>query len=387
MRDLTRAGPVDWTPAIFTAFAIAESAGLAAALEGKVTWSIILAGHGLCLTLAAAALRATPQADITFAVLGLLLCISTGPVGAGGALALRLIVRRTRVCAQELAAWYHRLAGMARAEASVDLYESILDGRARRPTGGVVDHFPTALTGTLSEQQAVLGLIGLNWHPDYMPVLLQALCSDEPSIRVHAAAISVKLRGRTLAALKRAQEAMAAAPADPAALAATFLDLADGGFLDDPKARAAREDALVLIRRAVARDPGDPRGRALLRRALVDLGCSEEARRALADASPVTDRGDRAVRLRGLMALGDAAVLHELLMGPDGAERRPSKRPRSSPSVSGGTAQGEGVARIARRDPSHAVVPRIRHVPTRDAPSLVMGGGTRSAPREARHAH
>ncbi len=293
-----------------------------------VTWPALLAGHGLCLAAAAVALRATPAADLTFAVLGFLLCASTGPVGAAGALALRLIVRRTRIGAQELAAWYHRLAGMAQAEASVGLYESILDGRARRPTKGVVDHFPTALTGNLPDQQAVLGLIGLDWHPDYKPILAQALCSAEPSIRVHAAAVSVKLRARTLTALKRAQEAMAGEPKDPASLAATFLDLADGGFLDDAKARAAREDALVLCRRALAQAPDHLRAGALFRRALVDLGCPEETRAALADPSAAVDRRDRAVRLRGLMALGDAQGLHALLVGQKYGERRGPREAR-----------------------------------------------------------
>ena len=335
MRDLTQAGPADRTAAIFAAFALAEAAGLAAAAQGMATGPVLLAGHGLCLAAAAVALRVNRAADLTVAVLGFLLCVSTGPVGAAGALALRLIVRRPRVGAQELAAWYRRLAGMAQAEASVGLYESILDGRARRPTQGVVDHFPTALAGNLPEQQAVLGLIGLDWHPDYKPILAQALCSPEPSIRVHAAAVSVKLRARTLAALKRAQEETAAGPADPATLAATFLDLADGGFLDDGKARAAREDALALCRRALAQAPDRPRAGALLRRAVVDLGSPEGTRAALADSGPAADRRDRAVRLRGLMAVGDARTLHALLATPGAETRRPSKdqpafRPREA---------------------------------------------------------
>lgn len=330
MRELTRSEPVDWTPVVFAIFALAETAGLAAAVQGTTPWAALLAAHGLCLVAAAAALRATRAADCTFAVLGLLVCASTGPVGAGGALALRWIVRRTRVGAQELNAWYHRLAGMAQAEASVGLYESILDGRARRPTQGMVDHFPTALAGSLPEQQAVLGLIGLDWHPDYKPILAQALCSAEPSIRVHAAAVSVKLRARTLSALKRAQEAMAAETPDPAPLAATFLDLAEGGFLDDAKARAAREDALILCRCALAQAPGDPRARALLRRALVDLGCPEGTRADLADPGSPVDRRDRAVRLRGLMVLGDARGLHALLAGQADEPPFASHGPRPS---------------------------------------------------------
>ncbi|MCJ2077309.1 hypothetical protein MKK68_16935 [Methylobacterium sp. E-016] len=313
MRDLSRAGTSDRTYAVFVAFALVETAGLAGLSQGTTTWPVLLAGHGLCLAAAAAALRTNPGADLTFAVLGLLLCVSTGPVGAGGALALRLIVRRTRIGAQELAAWYHRLAGVAQAEASVGLYERILDGRVRRPTGGVVDHFPTALGGNLPQQQAVLGLIGLDWHPDYKPILAQALCSPEPSIRVHAAAVSVKLRACTLAAMKRAQETMAAGPADPATLAATFLDLADRGFLDDAKARAAQEDAVTLCRRTLSHDPADARAGALLRRALVQIGCPEGTRAALAGPAPAADRRDWAVRLRGLMVLGDVRGLHALL--------------------------------------------------------------------------
>lgn len=314
MRDLSaRTRRPDLTTAILLAFALLETAGGVALIQGGLAAPVALAGHGLCLAAAAAALHRYAGRDLTFTVIGLLLCAWTGPVGAAGATVLRLIVLRTSIGAKELAAWYRRLAGVAQAEASVGLYDSIVDGRARRPTGGIVDHFPTILSGGLAQQQALLGLIGLGYHPDYRPILAQALCSTEPSIRVHAAAVSVKLRARTLAALKRAQDEIVRGTGSGSALAATLLDLADGGFLDEAKARAARESALGLCRRALVLQPNDADAAVLQRRALVDLGCPDGTADALADPSPAHNRQDMAVRLRGLMQIGDARALHALL--------------------------------------------------------------------------
>ena len=306
----------DATVPVLGVLSLVEAAGLVACARGGLGAPALLAGHVLCLAVAAAVLRAFPGPDRSFAVLALLLAASTGPLGACGTLLLRAIVARSRIGAKELADWYQRLAGIAMAEASTALYDSIVDGRARRPTHGAVDHFPSVLQGDLAQQQALLGLISLVYHPDYRPILAQALCSAEPSIRVHAAAVAVKLRARTLTTLKRTQDAIASGAAgNETALAGTLLDLADGGFLDEAKARAAREDALALCRRAREERPGDGEAARLARRALVDLGSPNGADTALEDAGPASDPQDLKVRMRGLMQRGEARALHALLAG------------------------------------------------------------------------
>jgi hypothetical protein len=54
----------------------------------------------------------------------------------------------------------------------------------------------------------VLSLIARRFHPDYLPTLSLALVSEEPVIRVQAAAVAAKIRGGLAA---RAEAALAAA--------------------------------------------------------------------------------------------------------------------------------------------------------------------------------
>jgi hypothetical protein len=294
----------------FGLFIAAEAAGLTAAAAGSVGPTGLLLGHALCLAAAAAAIRAERSGECTFSVLLLLLAACTGPVGPAGLLLVHAVLTRTRICTNELDAWYRRLAGDAPADPSVTLYDRLLDGRARRTAAGKPDHFPTVLQGDLVRQQALLGLIGLAYHPDYRPILARALCSQEPSIRVHAAAVSVKLRARALAEFKQGQEAGPdGRAADKAALALRLLDLADGGFLDAEKARAARIRALALVE-----GPGQPDAPArapIRRRALAGLERWEEA-----DAEgpgPGRDPEDLRLRMACLMRRGRTRALHALL--------------------------------------------------------------------------
>lgn len=312
----------------FGLFIAAETAGLATAMAGSLDMAWLPIGHGLCLAATAAAVRAERSGECTFAVLLLLLAACTGPIGPAGLLLVQSVLTRTRICTNELDAWYRRLAGDTATDPSVTLYDRLLDGRARRTGRGGPDHFPTVLHGDLVRQQALLGLIGLAYHPDYRPILAQALCSQEPSIRVHAAAVSVKLRARALAEFKRAQEAEADGPAaECAGLALRLLDLADGGFLDAEKAGVARTQALALVVGAgrpdvaacdvAARDP-------IGRRALAGLERWEEAVADPEAAGPVRDPEDLRLRMLCLMRCGQARALHALLGARDA--RAPTKR-------------------------------------------------------------
>lgn len=307
----------------FGLFIAAEAAGLAAAMAGSLDMTWLPIGHGLCLAGAGAAVRAERSGECTFAVLLLLLAACTGPVGPAGLLLVQSVLTRTRICTNELDAWYRRLAGAAPPDPSVTLYDRLLDGRARRTGRGGPDHFPTVLHGDLVRQQALLGLIGLAYHPDYRPILAQALCSQEPSIRVHAAAVSVKLRARALAEFKRVQEAEADGPtAERAGLALRLLDLADGGFLDAEKAGAARTRALALV---VGAGQPDSAGRVPLgRRALAGLERWEEAVAGPEADEPVLDPEDHRLRMLCLMRCGQARALHALLRA--GGGRAPTKR-------------------------------------------------------------
>lgn len=300
----------------FGLFIAVEVVGIAAAMAGSLDMASLLIGHGLCLAGAAAAVHAERSGECTFAVLLMLLAACTGPVGPVGLLLVQAVLTRTRICTNELDAWYRRLAGDAPADPSVILYDRLLDGRARRTGRGGPDHFPTVLHEDLVRQQALLGLVGLAYHPDYRPILAQALCSQEPSIRVHAAAVSVKLRARALTEYKRAQEAEAAAPAaDWAGRALRLLDLAEGGFLDTERAHAARTRALTLVMGAgqPASAACDPLGR----RALAGLERWEEAVADPEAAGPVRDPEDLRLRMLCLMRCRQSRALHTLLRAGD----------------------------------------------------------------------
>lgn len=312
------AGPL----AALAGLLVAEAAILGAFLTETVSAPAALAAHGITLLIFVAR-RSVFADDLTHCVIALLLAASTGPVGAAAALALYLILARTPVSQHELESWYRQISGLGEANPAVTLHAQIVDGRARRPNRTAVAHFPSVLEGPLAQQQALLGLIGLAYHPDYRPLLGQALRSAEPSIRVHAAAVSVKLRARARLELQRSQ-AGAQSPATPADLLVQAVELAriaEGGFLEEADARSARESAAALCEQALALAPGHRGATALLCSLLAGLGRWEDV---LARSAAVSyRRGDRLAEAtaESLMQLGRTQDLHALLVRAADASR------------------------------------------------------------------
>ncbi|MEA1832372.1 hypothetical protein U8607_09770 [Methylobacterium durans] len=307
------AGPV----AAMIAINAAEVAIVIAYLGGSVGEGAALAAHGAAL-LVFAARRKVFADDLTLYVIALLLTASTGPVGAAATLVLYLVLARIPVSEHELESWYRQISGVGEANPAVALHAQILDGRARRPSRRSIDHFPSVLEGGLGQQQALLGLIGLSYHPDYRPLLGQALRSTEPSIRVHAAAVSVKLRARARLEFQKTR-AEGRRPATATALVAQAADLArlaNGGFLDETDARSARESAASLCEEALAASPGHRGATAQLCALLAELGRWDEV---LARAATVAyRRGDILAEAvaESLMQLGRTQDLHDLLVRP-----------------------------------------------------------------------
>src|SRR4051794_5264219 len=196
MQPVTYAARPSALPILVLLALFATQTGLLAAyLSGTLAAPTALAVHAAVLVVFTCTKGAFAD-DLTPYFLTLLLTGCAGPLGAGSVLALTLLLARTRVSHHDLEDWYRQISGVREVNPAVVLYDKIIDGRARRPGRCAIEHFPSVLDGPLATQQALLGLIGLSYHPDYRALLGQALRSAEPSIRVHAAAVSVKLRTR-----------------------------------------------------------------------------------------------------------------------------------------------------------------------------------------------
>ncbi|KAB1070140.1 hypothetical protein [Methylobacterium planeticum] len=311
MQVLSHAARLSAAPVLaLSALLVAEAGFLFGALSHLLTAPAALAGHAIVLVAFTAARRAFAE-DLTLFVLALLLTACAGPLGTVGVLALYLMLSLTRVSPHELETWYRQISGVTEANPAVALYDRIVDGRARRSQAQ--SHFPSVLGGPLAPQQALLGLIGLAYHPDYRVLLRQALHSAEPSIRVHAAAVSVKLRTRARLDFQdlAGEENASGSPDDLHVRATRLVRLAEGGFLDEADTRTARETALDHCRRARALDPEHGPSLTLLCRLLSDLRRWDDVL-SLRAAHGLNDRGAAATVAESLMKLRRARDLHDV---------------------------------------------------------------------------
>jgi hypothetical protein len=148
--------------------------------------------------------------------------------------------------------WYRQISGGSTPDSAYLVHEAIVTGRAVRPDlGGLRNFLEVIKHGTLSEKQALLGLVGLKYHADYFPVLILALRSPEASVRAQAAAVFVKLKEQFNRRLEQSLAgpsscAQLTGPAVHLARAEAILACTDSGFIDAAKAREARSVAKAL---------------------------------------------------------------------------------------------------------------------------------------------
>ncbi|MDO9426368.1 MAG: hypothetical protein Q7T93_06005 [Methylobacterium sp.] len=295
---------------------------LAGFLAGDLSGPAALVGHGLNLGIFVATARPAFAGDLTFLVVVTLLSAGAGPFGTLATFVLYALLVRTNVPASDLAVWYRRISGAPDLNRAEALYDRIVDGRARRPGPDAVARFHTVLDGPLAQQQALLGLIGLSYFPEYRLLLRKALCSAEPSIRVHAAAVSVKLRTALRAEFgKVCPNAGDPADVDPARAERLAL-LADSGFLDPSESTVAREAALGLCRPGLRDRPDDRPLRRQVFGLLAGLGRWDELRAAL-EATRARSPDEDALRIRCLMELARARDLHRVVGRPTPIPARP----------------------------------------------------------------
>lgn len=122
-----------------------------------------------------------------------------------------------------------------------DSAEALADSIAQRrrhplPLTGMPGFIQVFHNGTLQEQQRAIAAISRQFHPSMRPALATALASPVPALRVQAAAVYAKLRGKFETQAK-------AILANPASVdAATIEAVASSGFIDD----RTRDDLLAL---------------------------------------------------------------------------------------------------------------------------------------------
>lgn len=152
--------------------------------------------------------------DGSAALLLALLVAMAGPVAALGGLVLDRMARQGPGDRARLESWYARISFSTEVSQTAQLSDRITSGRVADHADAMPSSFLGVLaSGSIHEQQVILGLIARRFHPDYLPALQLALGSDEPVIRVQAAAVAARIRG-DLAALT---ETILHAAADPTA--------------------------------------------------------------------------------------------------------------------------------------------------------------------------
>lgn len=184
--------------AVAAAFALAAEAFVVLlAFSADVPFIWVLVAHVITAASACAILFVgrTDAYDPTVSQLIFLVILVCGPAGAAAALAALAFVDHAGAGPDVLDDWYDRLARASHALPSSELSERVSAGRVMRGEASApVDFEDVIASGTLAERQAALGLMARRFHTDFAPALQAALRSDEPVVRVQAAAVVARVR-------------------------------------------------------------------------------------------------------------------------------------------------------------------------------------------------
>ena len=260
-------------PAIVTA--VVESGLVYAYAKGLIDWSALLIGHaaivGLLVLWVAQVGRAKRNAAMPLVTA--IAVAATGPIGAIAALAMIAFSRPTPEDQALLAAWYERIAMAVDTDEVTKLFDQVATGRTANLAGASPPSFASIMqNGTLADRQTALGVIARSFHPDHLPVLMLALKSEEPVIRVQAAAVATKVRGDLHALVDRlAGPSLQPLPGTSAAVSAAnqLRSCLASGLLDEgDRIRASVITDRLSAATAIAQ-PTPPRSRTHLRTAPV----------------------------------------------------------------------------------------------------------------------
>jgi hypothetical protein len=133
--------------------------------------------------------------DTSAAVLTALTTVVAGPLGALGSLAVLALIPTTPKPSRLLADWYGHIARSMETDDARRIADQVSSGRAIDLSAPAPGSFVTLMERNgLPEQQNALGLIARRFDLDYLSALQAALKSNEPVIRVQAAAVAASIR-------------------------------------------------------------------------------------------------------------------------------------------------------------------------------------------------
>jgi len=314
---------------MFGLLAVAESLLFIIVASGEIGLWLGLLLHGFLIAAATDRLRRCHVGDKSLWTIGLLTTALVGPLGAICVTVLSISERHARPSSDLLAAWYSRICGDVAPDHAGQIYAAILTNRAIRPGSGGFRRFVETLQhGTLSEKQALLGLIGLNYHNDYYPLLGLALRSREACVRAQAAAVFVKLKEEFKSRLRSSVATHTAAEPrdseDALARVHTILSCTESGFIEPAAARDAHAVAKSLCKWAIAAGAATGPAEALLGRVMAADGEHLEVAQFLQSRVATLDPDARVLLANSLVALGRHRELLDVLRSQKGNVMSPT---------------------------------------------------------------
>lgn len=206
---------------------------------GDLSTPEILASHGAATALVGGVTLALWRRERLRTASSLLISLLLGPIG-GFVLLIADLGRRGASPLIRSTPW---AAAPSRAEL---LHAEIFQGRRRRSGVEAPRLFAEVFaSGALARQQEAIAAISLNYRPEMLPALRQALASEVPALRVQAAAVYAKLRGDFGERTKVVRAAAAAGGLAPE-LAAEAETVAASGFVDEETAAELRTHAALV---------------------------------------------------------------------------------------------------------------------------------------------
>lgn len=225
---------------LLAGLSLAEAAALAMRIAAGGHPVLDLAGIHLLtiIVLAGLVLLARRQRrDVTYPLIALIGGAAMGPLGVLGAAFLSLFDRRSPSPNPLIAQWYDRIAMSTTVAPEERLCEDVSVGRTLDLDARPPISYPDAMTsGSIAERQAILGHIARHFHPAYLPTLKIALASEEPLIRVQAAAVAAHVAPKVRDQLRRCTAEAEPLPADQHRALALLGDieaLMESGLLDE----------------------------------------------------------------------------------------------------------------------------------------------------------
>lgn len=280
-----------------------------AMVRGELGAGAALAIHLSLVTAIVAIAFRLWAADPAIAVIGGFAMLTTGPAGVLAAGLAWLRLRTSAGSRDGVPAQVRRIPSRDDGDVAAQISDAISEGRAARPASRPPAAFHRVVEeGTFDEGQALLGLIGLRYHPDYFPLLQKALKSRRSGLRVQAAAVHTKLRAHYAERLRHTLAQPHAAATDETGAAAVLKELGTciaSGFLDPSESKAASENARAIALALAQRGDALP---SALRRLVIETFAQLGDHQALIDLIG-EDRSDACEEIRrhracALMHLG-----------------------------------------------------------------------------------